>query len=98
MLTLDFVWISLCLWRGSEALAIRALWRLPCLGGVCVCGGDVWDTADVPMGRQGPVEAARGRRITVRGDASALRNWFTSNASMKGRSHLYRAHLGNLKT
>lgn len=78
VLTVYFVWISPCLWRGSEALAIRALWRLSCwredLSGTPVTFP--WDDRDEP-------KAARAQRIAVRGHGSALGNQCTTNTPIK---------------
>lgn len=78
VLTADFVWISLCLWRGSEALAGPALWRLWCW----------WeDSSGTPPRSHGRTEAARGQRLTVRGLGEAAERPVDSKHLQYQRAH-----------
>lgn len=63
VLTVYFVWIFFCLWRGSEALASLALWRLSCW----------WeDLSETPWCSHGTTEASQSsqRRRLCSGETS----------------------------
>lgn len=65
VLTLYFVWISFCLWRGSEALAIQALWRPSCWEGRGGCLGHQWRShgmREASGSCQGPADHSQRRQ------------------------------------